>query len=132
MRRLVLLLVAAAIVAAGLAVHLLAPKDAVGDAIGDVLYAVLVVLLVAFAAPWAAWWGTGAVALAWCVGVELLQLTSLPASLGAAFEPLKLVLGTTFAPWDLLWYALGVVLAAGVDGALRRRGGRAVRRPEAG
>ncbi|MGI6877354.1 DUF2809 domain-containing protein [Microbacterium sp. gxy059] len=120
MRRLVLALAAVLTVAAGLAVHLLAPESVVSDAAGDVLYAVLIVLLVAFLAPRAPWWAIGSVALAWCVAVELLQLTPLPAQWGSAFPPLLLVFGTTFSAADLVFYAAGVALAAGVDGALRR------------
>lgn len=120
MRRLVLALIAVATAATGLAVHLLAPAGAVSDAVGDILYAVLIVLLAAFLAPRAPWWATGAAALAWCFGVELLQLSPLPAQWGASFPPLRLVFGTGFSAWDLLWYTLGVALAAGIDGMLRR------------
>ncbi|UNK69845.1 DUF2809 domain-containing protein [Microbacterium sp. H1-D42] len=119
-RRSVLALAAIGTVAAGLAVHLLAPAGIISDALGDVLYAVLIVLLVAFVAPRASWWVTGAAALVWCFGVELLQLSPLPAQWGAAFPPLRLVFGTAFSPGDLLWYAVGIALAAGILGMLRR------------
>ncbi|MFC0672996.1 ribosomal maturation YjgA family protein [Brachybacterium hainanense] len=121
MRRLVLALLAVVTVAAGLAVHRLAPEGFAGDAAGDVLYAALIVLLLALLAPHAPWWATAAGALAWCGGVELLQLTALPARWGAAFPPFRLVLGTTFSPWDLLWYVLGAALVGGADGLLRSR-----------
>jgi hypothetical protein len=121
MRRLALALIAVLTVVAGLGVHTFAPESFVSDATGDVLYAVLIVLLVAFVVPRAPWWASGVVALTWCVGVELLQLTTLPAEWGSAFRPLSLVFGTTFSPWDLLWYTAGVALAAGTDGIVRRR-----------
>ena len=49
------------------------------------------------------------VALALCVVVELAQLTRLPARV----PQLRWVLGTTFAPVDLLWYAVGALGGAG-------------------
>jgi hypothetical protein len=49
------------------------------------------------------------VALALCVVVELAQLTGLPARV----PQLRWVLGTTFAPVDLLWYAVGALGGAG-------------------
>ncbi|MFC4140442.1 MULTISPECIES: DUF2809 domain-containing protein [unclassified Microbacterium] len=97
-------------VAAGLAVHFLAPAGPVSDALGDVLYAALIALLVAFVAPRARCWATGVIALAWCVGVELLQLTPLPSRWAVSFPPLRLAFGTGFSALDLFWYAAGVVL----------------------
>ncbi|REJ07684.1 DUF2809 domain-containing protein [Microbacterium bovistercoris] len=123
-RRLLLALAAVATVAAGLAVHFLAPAGPVSDAVGDVLYAALIALLVAFVAPCARWRVTAAVALGWCVGVELLQLTPLPSQWAASFPPLRLVFGTGFSLWDLLWYAVGVAL---VVICRMRRGSRRAR-----
>jgi hypothetical protein len=119
MHRLIIALVAAATVAAGLAVHLLAPAGAINDAVGDVLYAALIVLLVLLIAPRARWWATGAIALGWCFGVEFLQLTPLPAQWTASVPPLRLVLGAGFSGWDLLWYAVGAALALGLRGLVR-------------
>lgn len=81
MRRRVLALLAVETIAAGVAVHVLGPESFLGDAAGDVLCATIIVLLVAFAVPRVRWWAVGAVALAWCVGVELSQLTSLHAAI---------------------------------------------------
>lgn len=126
MRRLILALAGIVVVIAGLSVHAFAPDGFVSDAAGDALYAVLIYLLVAFLAPRWASWATGSVALAWCVAVELFQLTGLPEQWGAAFRPLMLVFGTVFSPSDLLFYALGVAVAAIVDRAcMRRRSSRA-------
>ncbi|MFE6995436.1 DUF2809 domain-containing protein [Microbacterium sp. NPDC057659] len=119
-RRLVLATAALMTVAAGLAVHLLAPPGVVIDAVGDILYAVLITLLVLFVAPQARWWVTAAFSLAWCFGVELLQLTSWPAQWAASFPPVRLVFGLGFSPWDLLWYAAGVALVVAIDGLLIR------------
>jgi hypothetical protein len=107
-------------VAAGLAVHLLAPAGVVADAAGDILYAALITLLVRFVAPRARWRVTAVVASAWCFGVELLQLTSLPAQWAASFSPLRLVFGIGFSPWDLLWFAAGVALVVAIAGLLSR------------
>lgn len=122
MRRRILALAGIVVVVAGLSVHAFAPDGFVSDAAGDALYAALIYLLVAFLAPRWASWATGSVALAWCVAVELFQLTGLPEQWGAAFRPLMLVFGTVFSPSDLLFYALGVAVAVVVDAAVRRRG----------
>jgi drug/metabolite transporter (DMT)-like permease len=51
----------------------------------------------------------GGIALAWCWGAELFQLTGIPAVLSAKSLAARLVLGSSFDPVDLLWYPLGVV-----------------------
>lgn len=51
-----------------------------------------------------------ALAISW--GIELLQLTPIPAVLSAAHPVLRLIFGEVFSAADLIWYALGV--AAGV------------------
>ncbi|WP_221583400.1 DUF2809 domain-containing protein [Microbacterium sp. G2-8] len=129
MRRLILALAALVVIAAGLSVHTLAPAGFVGDAAGDALYAALIFLLVAFVVPRWPSWASGSVALVWCVAVELFQLTGLPEQWGAAFRPLALVFGTVFSATDLLFYALGVALAAVVDSVMRRPRGRGSRTP---
>lgn len=82
---------------------------------GDALYAVLIYLLVAFAVPRKPRALIAAVALTVCVFIELLQLTGLPSTLGAAWPPVRLVLGTTFGTADLIAYAAGCVLAYAAD-----------------
>lgn len=125
MRRFILALAAVVVVAAGLTVHAFAPAGFAGDATGDALYAALIFLLVAFVVPRWPSWAAGSVALIWCVGVELFQLTGLPALWGAAFRPLTLVFGTTFSAPDLVFYALGIAVAAVVDAIVRRVRGAA-------
>ena len=56
-----------------------------------------------------------AIALAWCIAIELFQLTGLPDRWGAAFWPAMLVLGTVFAPEDLVMYGVGVLLMLALD-----------------
>ena len=114
MRRVALGIAAAVVIAAGLGVHALAPAGFLSDAVGDALYAALIYLLAAIVLRQRAW----ILALAWCVGVELFQLTGVPAQWGL---PWILVFGSGFAWTDLVFYALGIALAAGVDAAWLRR-----------
>ena len=111
MSRLPAFVVLCMVVATGLAVQ--GFRDlAWTDAAGSVLYATAAVLSLRVV-----WPGrepprplvVAAVALGLCVVVELAQLTGLPARV----PQLRLVLGTTFAPVDLLWYAVGALGGAG-------------------
>lgn len=67
-----------------------------------------------------------ALAAAWCVGIELFQLTGIPMALGADFAPAMLVLGTVFDSRDLIVYPLAIVMAAAVDLAVARARSAAV------
>lgn len=127
MRRVILTILAACVAAAGLGVHAAAPDGFVSDATADALYAVLIFLIVAFLAPRWPSWAPGAIALAWCVAVELFQLTGVPERWGIAFRPLMLVFGTVFSWWDLAAYAVGIVVVAAFDTIVRAavRGRRA-------
>ncbi|MBV1778317.1 DUF2809 domain-containing protein [Paeniglutamicibacter sp. ABSL32-1] len=116
------------VVAAGLASRFLG-AGLPADLSGGVFYAVLIYLLLTVLRPRAAALSIAAAALVLCVLIELLQLTGIPADLARAFPPVRLVLGTGFAPLDLLAYAIGSALALGADvlaGRIR------VRRPTAG
>lgn len=113
MRRILLATAAILTIAVGLGVHALGSGFA-ADAAGDALYAVLIYLLAAFVLRRGVW----VIALAWCVGVEFFQLTGWPAAWGS---PWTLVFGSGFAWTDLVFYAVGVALAAGVDRALLAR-----------
>ncbi|WP_256728892.1 DUF2809 domain-containing protein [Microbacterium oleivorans] len=119
-RRLVALVGAGMTIAAGLLVHRVLPDTAASDIAGDALYALLVYLLVIAVAPRLRIRLAAAIGAAWCVAVELLQLTGLPASAGASFPPAMLVLGTVFDPRDLVVYLVTIGFAAGTDAALRR------------
>ena len=124
-RRSRLALAAAATVAAGLLVRVglrgVPGAAAWTDPLGDALYAVLVFLLLAWIAPRARTLPLTAAAFGVCAAIELFQLTGIPAALGRAFPPARLVLGTGFLWSDLLLYLAGVLAAAAVDAALRRR-----------
>lgn len=114
-----LLGVGVGVVAAGLLLRMV--PGPVGDLGGGAFYAALVFVLVAAAAPAASGTRLGAVAFLLCAGVELLQLTGLPAALADAFPPARLLLGTTFAATDLLAYVIGASVAVTLDHILRRR-----------
>lgn len=112
------------VVTAGLAVNGLLPDTAATDIAGDALYAAAAYVFVVLLAPCVASVVVGAVAAAWCVGVELLQLTGIPHAAGAAFPPAMLVLGTVFDARDLIVYLVTIAALAALDTALRRRGTR--------
>lgn len=117
-RRLGALSLAAIIVPAGLAARFVLPEP-IGDAAGGVLYAVLVYLLTVVVWPAVSWRTTAGIALAFVLAVEFAQLTHVPAALGAALPPARLVFGSTFAWFDLASGAAGVALAAVVDSRMR-------------
>ncbi|MFE3455863.1 DUF2809 domain-containing protein [Nonomuraea sp. NPDC059194] len=84
---------------------------------GDAFYTVLLYWIVVFAAPrirpvWAA-----AVALGASWVIEFAQLLNLPRVLAP-------VLGSTFNPPDLFWYAVGAAAACAFDLTVRRRTAR--------
>ncbi|CAM5285097.1 hypothetical protein SAVIM338S_00204 [Streptomyces avidinii] len=74
---------------------------------GDALYTVLILALVVLAAPRLRPVRAAAVALAFSWLVEFLQLTAVPAELSRHSTVARLVLGSTFNPPDLFWYAVG-------------------------
>lgn len=95
----------------------------VADKLGDVLYALLVVAAAWVVRPDAPVRRLATVALAWCVGVELLQLTGLPRSLASQVPAARLVLGSGFDALDLPAYAAGCLAGAAVVAGARRRTG---------
>lgn len=113
-------------VAAGLIVHLQLAGDG-GDIAGDALYALAVYAGLVLIVPRASTAVVAAMAAAWCVGVELFQLTGLPAQWGAEFGPVMLVLGTVFDARDLVVYAVTVAVAAMTDVVARRAAARSSR-----
>jgi hypothetical protein len=120
-RRLAGWIVAVVAVAIGLFVHLALPDGAASDIAGDALYVVAVAGgLIGLFPRWRSW-VIGAVVLAWCVGVELFQLTGLPVQWADAWPPIVLVFGTVFDPRDLLVYGITSVVFAVTDAAVRRR-----------
>ncbi|WP_188195530.1 ribosomal maturation YjgA family protein [Nonomuraea sp. SYSU D8015] len=114
MPRLPVLLAAALTVAAGLGVRLLwdgpVPKYA-----GDALYTVLIYTLVLLARPGVRPWAAALASAGLSWAIEFAQLGEIPALL-------RPVLGSTFNPPDLLWYAVGAAAACAAHALwLRRR-----------
>ncbi|MEW9554001.1 DUF2809 domain-containing protein [Nonomuraea sp. NPDC050783] len=100
-------------VAAGLGVRLLwdgpVPKYA-----GDALYTVLIYALAVLALPRIRPWAAALVSAGLSWAIEFAQLGPIPAML----RPL---LGSTFNPPDLLWYAVGAAAACAAHGAYARQ-----------
>lgn len=105
-------------VAAGLAVHSLAPDGAASDIAGDALYAVAAYLAAIVVLPRLRPGTVALIAAAWCTAVELFQLTGVPLRLGADFSPVMLVLGTVFDVRDLVIYLVAVAVVALLDALL--------------
>lgn len=118
-RRIVLFILAAVTVTAGLIVHCTV-TGVPGDVAGDALYAVLIFLLVALVAPRAHPAAVAVIAFAVCAAVELLQLTGLPRELASVFPPSALILGSGFDARDIVVYAVAVAVTALADGAISR------------
>lgn len=106
------------LVPVGLAARML-PGTA-GDVAGGLLYAAMLVVLCALVAPRARSVTLGAVAAALGVGIELLQLTGLPATLAETIPPARFVLGSTFVAADLVVAVVGAALAAAADSLVPR------------
>ncbi len=113
-------LVGAAVVVLAVGLGVSRADGLAADLAGGALYAALVQLLVLLVAPRAHPRAAAAVALGACVAVELAQLTGVPADVVAAWPPAAYVLGSTFAPLDLLAYAAGVAVVTVVDARARR------------
>ncbi|WP_064741648.1 ribosomal maturation YjgA family protein [Hamadaea tsunoensis] len=89
---------------------------------GDALYAADIYALVVFSGPHWRPVRSGAIALAFCWVVEFFQLTVYPAELSEHSLLARLVLGSTFNPPDLFWYAVGIALLGALDYLTRPRG----------
>ena len=101
------------IMISGLIVHYLTVGFA-ADFVADALYAVVVFLVLSFVFAHRPGWQPAVGAIVFCAGIEALQLTGLPAMLGEVLPPVRLVLGSTFSPLDLVAYVIGVLVALGV------------------
>jgi hypothetical protein len=99
-------LAAFVILVAGLGVRAFA-GGAFAKYAGVALYAALSYALVAWLFPRLAPQWTAVAATAFCWLVELAQLTPWPAQLSERSVVARLVLGSTFNPPDLCWYAVG-------------------------
>ncbi|WUD72215.1 DUF2809 domain-containing protein [Streptomyces sp. NBC_00510] len=93
-------------VAAGLGLRAVA-EGSVAKYGGDALYTVLLVTLVVLVVPRVTPLMAAGSALAASWVIEFLQLSDVPAELAQRSVVARLVLGSTFNPPDLLWYAFG-------------------------
>jgi hypothetical protein len=85
--------------------------DEVTKYAGDALYTVMVYALIVLVAPRARQPWVAAGALAFCAAVEFFKLSGVPADLARHSTAARLVLGTTFNPPNLCWYAAGALVA---------------------
>lgn len=122
-RRIVACVGLAVAVLAGLSVHVWMPDSAASDIAGDALYAVAAMCAVVTLAPRLPVLAAGAIALGWCIAIELLQLTPVPGAAAALLPASMLVLGTVFDPRDLIVYALAVIAVTALDLIIGRRAG---------
>lgn len=106
------------LVPVGLGLRLL--PGLVGDLAGGVAYAAMIYGLLVAIAPRLTRPTTTLLALVLTLGIELLQLTGLPAAMVEAFGPARYLVGSTFAWLDLVSAAAGVAVASGVDAWLTR------------
>jgi hypothetical protein len=110
-RRRMLAAVAALIMITGLVTHFTIDGVA-GDFLSDALYAVMLFVALSFVFVRTSGWRIGVARYLVCVGIELFQLTGVPAALAEAVPLSRLVLGTTFTVVDLVAYFVGVLGAA--------------------
>lgn len=94
---------------------------AIGEHLGNVAWGAMWVALVWLAVPRWRLVRIAAVALVIVWGIELLQITGVPAAIIRAWPASRWLLGTSFAVHDLVGNGLGVL--AGAVGA-RRLGGK--------
>ncbi|ELP66565.1 DUF2809 domain-containing protein [Streptomyces turgidiscabies] len=95
---------------------------------GDALYTVLLLTLVVVVAPRVTPPTAAGSALAISWGVEFLQLSEVTTELSRRSVVSRLVLGSTFNPPDLFWYAVGAaagwLIHTAVDSGVHRRPNR--------
>jgi len=87
--------------------------------LGDALYAAMVFVLLLLFAPMRPRFATALVAFMIVVLIEAFQLTGIPLQLRSTdhglLRLLAVVLGTTFNGWDIVSYAVGILVFFGVD-----------------
>lgn len=110
------MLVLVGVVGLGLAVADVGTSP-LADALGSALYTAAVYLVLALVRPRAREVPLAGAALAIAVAVELTQLTPVPAALVDLWSPVRLLLGTSFDPRDLLAYLIGAVAVGALDHA---------------
>jgi hypothetical protein len=87
---------------------------------GDVAYAVTVYFALAFVLPRTRPLWLALLALSFCFGIELFQLTGVPVNISRRWHWAHWVLGSTFAWHDIACYALGIAIAFTTNAARAR------------
>ena len=107
-------------------------RSLVVDVAGSVFYVGFAGMLLAAVWPALSSMTIAAMAFAFAVAVELLQLTGVPQAVVAVFPAARLVFGSSFDPIDLVAYAGGAVLLFVAHSRLVRAAARqATEAPEA-
>ncbi|MFF0160572.1 DUF2809 domain-containing protein [Streptomyces sp. NPDC005263] len=114
-------------IGAGLGLRAVATGD-VAKYGGDALYTVLLYALVVLAAPRVTPLTAAGSALTVSWAVEFSQLTEAPAELSRRSAVARLVLGSTFNPPDLVWYAVGAAVGWLVHSAAGSGNAKSARR----
>ncbi|MBB5075360.1 ribosomal maturation YjgA family protein [Nonomuraea endophytica] len=81
---------------------------------GDALYTVLIYLVIVFIRPHVRPWTAALLACGLSWAIEFAQIAGIP-------TVLRPLLGSTFNPPDLFWYAAGATLAGAVHYVILRR-----------
>lgn len=113
---------ALAILIFGVAVRTLLPVGFWTKYTGVALWSALLYALLVAAAPQVSVVRIALATLAVSWAVEFLQLAPFPAWLAARQPIFAWVFGTSFSPWDLPAYAVGIILAAAIHALLIRAG----------
>lgn len=99
----------AIVIALGLALQLIRNQPWT-DPAGTILYVAAIACLGAVIIPGRPVLVTG-ISVGWALVVEGWQATGMPAALVSTMPPLRVVTGTTFAWWDLVWTGVAAPLA---------------------
>jgi len=124
--RLVALAGAAVLASAAVTLHYYLKDDTIAAYAGLALYAAVVYAAVVLLVPRVRPRVAALVALALCGVVELARLSPQTAELSARSAPARFVLGGTFNPIDLAWYAVGVAAVAAAHALAYRKARRSV------
>lgn len=114
---------AAVIVGVGLGLRAVA-AGSVAKYGGDALYTALLLALVVVAAPRVTPLRAAASALTMSWVIEFFQVSGVPAELAQRSTVARLVLGSTFNPPDLFWYAVGAAAGWLIHATVTTRHGR--------
>ncbi len=115
----VFLLIVGVVVVIGIYVH----DGFVRPYLGDVLIVAAICMLVRVFVPEGAPWLPAAV-FVFALAVELLQLAHIPDALGIKNRVVRVILGSTSDPADIICYAVGCSTVALIELIARRKRGK--------